>query len=122
MGRLPGKKYDLASVHGFDEELVRYGQRRGQGSRRLPSAQSENQCPPAVCVVEPPAFQSESTPCCSCCALPAALASHRTGCACRSASPMRKSRHASASVWRWGRPLVGLQVASFPGPRPIATG
>lgn len=114
MGRLPGKKYDLAFVYGFDEELVRYGQRVAKEvvafRQHNPKINARLQH-----VVEPPAFQSEHAVL-QLLRLPAALGIAPDG---LRLSVRITDEEVAAARKRLGpalqgRPLVGLQVASFP--------
>lgn len=115
MGHLPGRPYDLAFVYNFDEALVAYAVRV---ARHVVAFRQKDAGLNAKLLhaVEPPAFQSEHAVL-QLLRLPAALGIAPDG--------LRLSVHVSdgeieAARQRLGhpvlahRPLIGLQVASFP--------
>lgn len=115
-GRLAGRRYDLGIVYGFDQPLVRYALRvcRRVVAFRQGDADIDRRLRPAVA---PPAFQSEHSVD-QLLRLPGALG----------IAPTRRRLHYRVTPAEAGdararlaaspvaacRPLIGLQVASFP--------
>lgn len=114
-GRLGGQRWDLALVYGFDKPLVAYALRAAQ---RVAAFRQDDAALDARLFrcVEPPAFQAEHAA-----LLPLRLtralgvpdAGHRLAYAVTDAEKAR-ARATLAARLPGAKPLVGLQVASFP--------
>lgn len=114
-GRL-GRAYDIAFVFGFDEPLVAYALRAAQ--RVVAFRQKDERLNARLCrAVEPPAFQSEHAVL-QLLRLPAAVGIPAAGLRLAyrvtdAEAAEAKSRLAAAGAGE-RRPLIGMQVASFP--------
>ena len=114
-GRLGGRRWDLALVYGFDKPLVAYALRAAQ---RVAAFRQDDEALDARLFrcVERPAFQAEHAA-----LLPLRLtralgvpdAGHRLAYAVTDAEKAR-ARATLAARLPGAKPLVGLQVASFP--------
>ena len=115
MGRLGGKRYDLALVYGFDRPLVAYAQRVAARvvAFRQGDAELDSRLSPAV---ERPGFQalhSAEVPLLLTRALGVPDAGMRLAYAV-TPDESRVARDLLQKSGLSGKPLVGLQVASFP--------
>jgi len=114
-GRLGGRRWDLALVYGFDKPLVEYALRV---ARRVVAFRQDDPALDARLFrcVERPAFQAEHAallPLRLTRALGAPDAGHRLAYAVTEAEKAR-ARATLAARLPGAKPLVGLQVASFP--------
>ena len=115
-GRFGGRRWDLALVYGFDKPLVAYALR---AARRVAAFRQDDAALDARLFrcVERPAFQAEHAA-----LLPLRLtralgvpdAGHRLAYAVTDAEKARARATLAARLPDAARPLVGLQVASFP--------
>jgi heptosyltransferase-3 len=114
-GRLGGRRWDLALVYGFDKPLVAYALR---AARHVAAFRQDDEALDAHLFrcVEPPVFQAEHAA-----LLPLRLtralgvpdAGHRLAYAVTDAEKARARATLAARI-PGAKPLVGLQVASFP--------
>lgn len=115
-GWLTRARYDLAFVYGFDEPLVRYGLRVGRRVVAFEQVdESLNAC--LYRTVEPPAFQSEHAVS-QLLRLPGSIGIQPHGARLAYQVAPWEAEAAAARLAASGaadqRPLIGLQVASFP--------
>lgn len=116
LGRLPGRRYDLAFVFGFDRALVAYALRVAE--RVVAFRQGDDRLDARLdpCVAMPPAGSCHAAA--TLLALPAAIGIASAGMRLAYSVSMAETGWAndflSHQLPKEARPLIGLQVASFP--------